>query len=112
MHLRGSQQTRADSSVFNRLRAAWRMPIVRHWTHRRIRAHVSLIVLSRWLEPIAERVCEDTARNTLDDLKQTKLAQLFGRNGIVRQGTERGPCALKQLKSLKIPKPPPVFPVN
>src|SRR5262249_45296629 len=44
-----------------------------------------------------------------DDLKQIKLAQLSSPNGTVWQVTEPGPNALKRLKSLKIPKPPPVL---
>jgi hypothetical protein len=101
-----------------RVEAAWRMlksglklrPVY-HWAPHRIHAHVSLTVLSLRLERMAEQRCDDTWRNIRDDLKQIKLAQLSSPNGTVWQVTDPGPNALKRLKSLKIPKPPPVLQV-
>ena len=99
-----------------RVEAAWRMlksglklrPVY-HWAPHRIHAHVALTVLSLRLERIAEQACGDTWRNIRDDLKQIKLAQLSSPNGTVWQVTEPAPAALKRLKSLNIPKPPPVL---
>ena len=99
-----------------RVEVAWRMlksglklrPVF-HWAPHRIHAHVALTVLSLRLERIAEQACGDTWRNIRDDLKQIKLAQLLSPNGTVWQVTEPGTNALKRLKSLKIPPPPPVL---
>jgi hypothetical protein len=99
-----------------RVEVAWRMlksglklrPVF-HWAPHRIHAHVALTVLSLRLERIAEQACGDTWRNIRDDLKQIKLAQLSSPHGTVWQVTEPGANALKRLKSLKIPKPPPVL---
>jgi hypothetical protein len=99
-----------------RVEVAWRMlksglklwPVY-HWAPHRIHAHVALTVLSLRLERIAEQACGDAWRNIRDDLKQIKLAQLLSPNGTVWQVTEAAPNSLKRLKSLKIPKPPPVL---
>ncbi len=91
------------------LKSGLKLRPVFHWAPHRIHAHVSLTVLSLRLERIAEQACGDTWRNIRDDLKQIKLAQLSSPNGTVWQVTEPAPNALKRLKSLKIPKPPPVL---
>ena len=80
-----------------------------HWAPHRIHAHVALTVLSLLLERVAEHACGDTWRNIQDDLQRIKLAQLLSPNGTVWQVTEPTPDALKRLKSLQIPKPPPIL---
>ena len=82
---------------------------VYHWAPHRIHAHVALTVLALLLERVAEQACGDTWRNIKDDLKRIKLAQLSSPNGTVWQVTESPPDALNRLKSLKIPKPPPIL---
>jgi len=120
VHSNDDTLTAADLALgykqLQRVEAAWRMlksglklrPVY-HWVPHRIHAHVSLTVLSLRLERMAEQACDDTWRNIRDDLKQIKLAQLSSPNGTVWQVTEPGPNALKRLKSLKTPKPPPVL---
>jgi hypothetical protein len=66
-------------------------------------------VLALLLERVAEQACGDTWRAIRDDLKRIKLAQLLSANGTVWQVTEPSPDAVKRLKALKIPKPPPIL---
>jgi len=95
---------------------AWRMlksgihlrPIF-HWVPHRISAHVSLTMIALLLERIAENACGDTWRNIRDDLRQVKLIQLSTPDGDLWQVTEPAPNAVKILKQLGIPPPPPVL---
>lgn len=105
----GYKQLQRVEVAWRMLKSGLKLRPVYHWAPHRIHAHVSLTVLSLRLERIAEQACGDTWRNIRDDLKQIKLAQLSSPNGTVWQVTEPGPNALKRLKSLKIPKPPPVL---
>ena len=99
-----------------RVESAWRMlksgigvrPVF-HFAPHRISAHVSLCMLTLLLERIAERACDDTWRNIRDDLRQIKLARLLTPQGEVWQVTEPREEALKRLKQLGIPAPPPVL---
>ena len=99
-----------------RVESAWRMlksgigfrPVF-HFAPHRISAHVSLCMLTLLLERIAERACDDTWRNIRDDLRQIKLARLLTPQGEVWQVTEPHEAALKRLKQLGIPAPPPVL---
>jgi hypothetical protein len=91
------------------LKSGLRLRPVYHWRVHRIHAHVALTVLALLLERIAEHACDDTWRNIRDDLKQIKLAHLSGPNGAIWQVTAPAPAAAKRLKSLQIPKPPPIL---
>jgi hypothetical protein len=95
--------------AWRQLKSGLKLRPVYHWAPHRIHAHIALTLLSLLLERLAEQACVDTWRNIRDDLKQIKLAQLSSPNGTVWQVTEPSPQALKRLKSLKIPKPPPVL---
>ena len=75
----------------------------------RIHAHIAPIVLALLLERVAAQACGDTWRVIRDDLKRIKLAQLLSADGTVWQVTEPSPDAVKRLKALKIPKPPPIL---
>jgi hypothetical protein len=83
-----------------------------HWAPHRISAHVSLTPVSLLLETLAERECKDTWRNIRDDLRQVKVVQLLTPNGVVWQVTEPSEAALKRLKALGIPSPPPVVRID
>jgi hypothetical protein len=83
-----------------------------HWAPHRISAHVSLTLVSLLLETLAERECKDTWRNIRDDLRQVKVVQLLTPNGVVWQVTEPSEAALKRLKALGIPPPPPVLRID
>lgn len=58
-----------------------------HWAPHRIRAHVVVTVHVLLLERMAEQACRDTWRNSRNDFKQIKLAQLLSPNGTVWQVT-------------------------
>ena len=105
----GYKQLQRVEVAWRTLKSGLKLRPVYHWTPHRIHAHVALTVLSLRLERIAEQACGDTWRNIRDDLKQIKLAQLLSPNGTVWQVTEPAAGALKRLKSLKIPPPPPVL---
>jgi len=105
----GYKQLQRVEVAWRMLKSGLRLRPVFHWAPHRIHAHVALTVLSLRLERIAEQACGDTWRSIRDDLKQIKLAQLLSPNGTVWQVTEPGTNALKRLKSLKIPPPPPVL---
>jgi hypothetical protein len=105
----GYKQLQRVEAAWRLLKSGLKLRPVYHWAPHRIHAHVALTVLSLRLERIAEQACGDTWRNIRDDLKQIKLAQLSSPNGTVWQVTEPSPHALKRLKSLNIPKPPPVL---
>jgi len=105
----GYKQLQRVEVAWRSLKSGLKLRPVYHWAPHRIHAHVALTVLSLLLERIAEQACADTWRNIKDDLKRIKLAQLLSPNGTVWQVTEPPPDALKRLKSLKIPKPPPIL---
>lgn len=105
----GYKQLQRVEVAWRQLKSGLKLRPVYHWAPHRIHAHVALTVLALLLERIAEASCADSWRNIRDDLKQIKLAQLSSPNGTVWQVTEPSPGALKLLKSLKIPKPPPVL---
>ena len=105
----GYKQLQRVEVAWRQLKSGLKLRPVYHWAPHRIHAHVALTVLSLLLERVAEQACADTWRNIRDDLKQIKLAQLSSPNGTVWQVTEPSPEALKRLKSLEIPKPPPVL---
>jgi hypothetical protein len=105
----GYKQLQRVEVAWRQLKGGLKLRPVYHWAPHRIHAHVALTVLSLLLERVAEKACTDTWRNIRDDLKQIKLAQLSSPNGTVWQVTEPSSDALKRLKSLKIPKPPPVL---
>ena len=105
----GYKQLQRVEFAWRMLKSGLKLRPVYHWAPHRIHAHVALTVLSLRLERIAEQACGDTWRNIRDDLKQIKLAQLLSPNGTVWQVTEPAPDSLRRLKSLKIPKPPPVL---
>jgi transposase len=105
----GYKQLQRVEEAWRRLKSGLRMRPVYHWAVHRIHAHVALTVLALLLERVAEHACGDTWRNIRDDLKQIKLAQLSSPNGTVWQVTEPAPPALKRLKSLQIPPPPPIL---
>ena len=121
VHSNDDTLTAADLALgykqLQRVERAWRtleeraasLRPVYHWAPHRIHAHVSLTVLALLLERVAEQACGDTWRNIRDDLKRIKLAQLSSPNGTVWQVTEPSPDALKRLKALQIPKPPPIL---
>ena len=105
----GYKQLQRVEVAWRQLKSGLKLRPVYHWAPHRIHAHVALTVLSLLLERIAEQACADSWRNIRDDLKQIKLAQLSSPNGTVWQVTEPSPEALKRLKTLKIPKPPPLL---
>ncbi len=105
----GYKQLQRVESAWRSLKSGLKLRPVFHWAPHRIHAHVALTVLSLLLERVAEQACGDTWRNIRDDLRRIKLAQLLSPNGTVWQVTEPAPDALKRLKSLKIPKPPPIL---
>jgi hypothetical protein len=105
----GYKQLQRVELAWRMLKSGLKLRPVYHWVPHRIHAHVALTVLSLRLERIAEQACSDTWRNIRDDLKRIKLAQLLSPNGTLWQVTEPPPDALKRLKSLNIPKPPPVL---
>ncbi len=105
----GYKQLQRVELAWRQLKSGLKLRPVYHWAPHRIHAHVALTVLSLLLERVAEQACEDTWRNVRDDLKQIQLAQLSSPNGTVWQVTEPSSAALKRLKSLKIPKPPPLL---
>lgn len=105
----GYKQLQRVEVAWRSLKSGLKLRPVYHWAPHRIHAHVALTVLSLLLERLAEQACADTWRNIRDDLKRIKLAQLLSPNGTVWQITEPPPDALKRLKSLKIPKPPPIL---
>mgnify|MGYP001544713945 CR=1 FL=1 len=105
----GYKQLQRVEVAWRQLKSGLKLRPVYHWAPHRIHAHVALTVLALLLERIAEQACADSWRNIRDDLKQIKLAQLSSPNGTVWQVTDPSPYALKRLKSLKIPKPPPLL---
>lgn len=105
----GYKQLQRVEVAWRSLKSGLKLRPVYHWAPHRIHAHVALTVLALLLERVAEQTCGDTWRNIRDDLKRIKLAQLSSPNGTVWQVTEPPPNALKRLKSLKIPKPPPIL---
>jgi Transposase DDE domain len=105
----GYKQLQRVERAWRQLKSGLRLRPVYHWRVHRIHAHVALTVLALLLERIAEHACDDTWRNIRDDLKQIKLAHLSGPNGAIWQVTAPAPAAAKRLKSLQIPKPPPVL---
>jgi len=105
----GYKQLQCVEMAWRSLKSGLKLRPVYHWAPHRIHAHVALTVLSLLLERVAEHACADTWRNIRDDLKQIKLAQLSSPNGAVWQVTEPSANALKHLKALKIPKPPPIL---
>jgi len=105
----GYKQLQRVEVAWRSLKSGLKLRPVYHWAPHRLHAHVALTVLALLLERVAEQACGDTWRNIRDDLKRIKLAQLSSPNGTVWQVTEPPPDALKRLKSLKIPKPPPIL---
>ncbi len=105
----GYKQLQRVEIAWRSLKSGLKLRPVYHWAAHRIHAHVALTVLALLLERLAEQACADTWRNIRDDLKRIKLAQLSSPNGTVWQITEPPADALKRLKSLKIPKPPPIL---
>ena len=105
----GYKQLQRVEIAWRSLKSGLKLRPVYHWAPHRIHAHVALTVLSLLLERVAEQACGDTWRNIKDDLRRIKLAQLLSPNGAVWQVTEPAPDALKRLKSLQIPKPPPIL---
>ncbi|MFO1467617.1 MAG: IS1634 family transposase [Steroidobacteraceae bacterium] len=105
----GYKQLQRVEIAWRSLKSGLKLRPVYHWAVHRIHAHVALTVLALLLERLAEQACADTWRNIRDDLKRIKLAQLSSPNGTVWQITEPPADALKRLKSLKIPKPPPIL---
>lgn len=107
----GYKQLQRVEVAWRQLKSGLKLRPVYHWAPHRIHAHVALTVLALLLERIAEAACTDTWARIRDDLKRIKLAQLSSPNGTVWQVTEPSPEATKHLKSLKIPKPPPILKV-
>lgn len=105
----GYKQLQRVEIAWRQMKSGLRLRPVFHWAPHRIHAHVALTVLALLLERVAEAACGETWRNIRDDLRQIKLAQLSSPNGTVWQVTEPAAGALKCLKSLKIPKPPPIL---
>lgn len=105
----GYKQLQRVEIAWRSLKSGLKLRPVYHWAVHRIHAHVALTVLALLLERLAEQACADTWRNIRDDLRRIKLAQLSSPNGTVWQITEPPADALKRLKSLKIPKPPPIL---
>ena len=102
----GYKQLMRVEQAWRQLKSGLRLRPVFHWAPHRIHAHVALTVLALLLERVAEVACNDTWRNIRDDLKQVKLAQLFGPNGTIWQVTEPAHPARNRLRSLKIKNPP------
>ena len=102
----GYKQLMRVEQAWRQLKSGLRLRPVFHWAPHRIHAHVALTVLALLLERVAEVACNDTWRNIRDDLKQVKLAQLFGPNGTIWQVTEPANPARNRLRSLKIKNPP------
>ncbi len=107
----GYKQLQRVEHAWRQLKSGLKLRPVYHWAPHRIHAHVALTVLALLLERIAEAACTETWARIRDDLKRIKLAQLSSPNGTVWQVTEPSPEAAKHLKSLKIPKPPPILKV-
>src|SRR5215469_9198743 len=105
----GYKQLQRVEVAWRMLKSGLKLRPVYHWAPHSIHAHVSLTFLLLRLELIAEQACGDTWRKIRDDLKQIKLAQLSSSICNVSETTEPAPAALKRLKSLNIPKPPPVL---
>jgi len=105
----GYKQLQRVEIAWRQMKSGLKLRPVFHWAPHRIHAHVALTVLALLLERVAEAACGDTWRNIKDDLRRIKLAQLLSPNGTVWQVTEPAPDALKRLKSLRIPKPPPIL---
>ena len=105
----GYQQLQRVEIAWRSLKSGLKLRPVFHWAPHRIHAHVAVTVLSLLLERVAEQACGDTWRNIKDDLRRIKLAQLLSPNGTVWQLTEPAADAAKRLKSLQIPKPPPIL---
>ena len=105
----GYQQLQRVEIAWRSLKSGLKRRPVFHWAPHRIHAHVAVTVLSLLLERVAEQACGDTWRNIKDDLRRIKLAQLLSPNGTVWQLTEPAADAAKRLKSLQIPKPPPIL---
>lgn len=105
----GYKQLQRVEIAWRSLKSGLKLRPVYHWAPHRIHAHVALTVLSLLLERVAERACGDTWRNIKDDMRRIKLAQLLSPNGTIWQVTEPAPDALKRLKSLQIPIPPPIL---
>lgn len=105
----GYKQLQRVEEAWRRLKSGLKLRPVYHWAPHRIHAHVFLTVIALLLERMAEIACDDTWRNIRDDLRQIKLAQLSSPNGTIWQVTEPAPDAAKRLKTLKIPKPPPIL---
>jgi hypothetical protein len=105
----GYKQQASIERAWRLLKSGIKIRPLFHWAPHRISAHVSLTLVSLLLERLAERACQDTWRNIRDDLRQVKLAQLLTPNGEVWQVTEPSEVALKRLKALGIPPPPPVL---
>ena len=105
----GYKQLQRVEVAWRQLKSGLKLRPVYHWAPHRIHAHVALTVLALLLERIAEAACADTWARIRDDLKRIKLAQLSSPNGTVWQVTEPSSDAAKHLKSMKIPKPPPIL---
>jgi len=105
----GYKQLQRVEIAWRSLKSGLKLRPVFHWAPHRIHAHVALTVLALLLERVAEQACGDTWRNIKDDLRRIKLAQLLSPNGTIWQVTEPAADALKRLKSLQIPKPPPIL---
>jgi transposase len=98
----GYKQLLRVEQAWRQLKSVVRMRPVYHWDPHRIHAHIFLTVLGLLLQRMAEEACGDTWRNTTDDLKQVKLAQLSGPDGTLWQVTDPLPEAGMRLKSLGI----------
>ena len=105
----GYKQLQRVENAWRMLKSGIRLRPVFHSAPHRISAHVSLCMLALLIERMAEHACNDTWRNIRDDLRQIKLARLLTPQGEVWQVTEPGDAALKRLKQLGIPQPPPVI---
>ena len=102
----GYKQLMRVEEAWRTLKSGLRMRPVYHWAPHRIHAHISLTVLALLLERVAERDCQDTWRNIRGDLKQIKLAQLWGPHGSIWQVSMPRQEASNRLKSLAIKNPP------
>ncbi len=102
----GYKQLMRVEEAWRTLKSGLRMRPVFHWAPHRIHAHIALTVLGLLLERVVERDCGDTWRNVRDDLKQIKLAQLWGPHGAVWQVSAPGEAARSRLESLRISNPP------
>lgn len=105
----GYKQLQRVEQAWRTLKSGLRLRPVFHWAPHRIHAHVALTVIGLLLERMAEHACGDTWRNILDDLKQIKLAQLFGPDGTVWQVTDPRLAAANRLQSMDIKNPPPIL---